>query len=287
MKQVEWELPLEIEYRVFNIIVRQEMRGIAFDKQKAEEHVKFLTNERSELYDEVRPHLEMEYVLPYANPMNKPFVMSGMPSSNLLKWYPDLEGVHVENEDCYVGGPFTRVKFEEPDIGSRKKLIKQLYRLGWKPVEFTEKGNPKVTEESLAPMKGIGAQLARWYVYQHRQSQIQGWLNNIRPDGRLTAGAFTNGTNTGRFRHKGVVNVPKAKPHVIFGEQMRSLFIAGDGYKMVGHDAEQLELRILAHFMNDPKFIEQILEGDIHSFNQELAGLPTRDDAKTFIYALL
>ena len=32
---------------------------------------------------------------------------------------------------------------------------------------------------------------------------------------------------------------------------------------------------------------EQYLRGDIHTANQEAAGLPTRDDAKTFIYAFL
>jgi len=37
--------------------------------------------------------------------------------------------------------------------------------------------------------------------------------------------------------------------------------------------------------MNDERFIEAILDGDIHLKNQHDAGLPTRDDAKTFIYA--
>jgi len=55
----------------------------------------------------------------------------------------------------------------------------------------------------------------------------------------------------------------------------------------VGHDASGLELRMLAHYMNDKEFTEQILHGDIHSYNQRLAGLPTRDSAKTFIYAFI
>jgi DNA polymerase I-like protein with 3'-5' exonuclease and polymerase domains len=39
--------------------------------------------------------------------------------------------------------------------------------------------------------------------------------------------------------------------------------------------------------MNDKEFTEQVLHGDIHSYNQRLAGLPTRDSAKTFIYAFI
>jgi len=39
--------------------------------------------------------------------------------------------------------------------------------------------------------------------------------------------------------------------------------------------------------MRDAKYTDLILNGDIHTHNQKLAGLPERDDAKTFIYALL
>ena len=35
------------------------------------------------------------------------------------------------------------------------------------------------------------------------------------------------------------------------------------------------------------EYAKVILEGDIHSVNQSAAGLPTRDNAKTFIYAFL
>jgi DNA polymerase I-like protein with 3'-5' exonuclease and polymerase domains len=44
---------------------------------------------------------------------------------------------------------------------------------------------------------------------------------------------------------------------------------------------------MLAHYMNDDKYTNEILNGDIHSANQKSAGLQTRDQAKTFIYAFL
>jgi DNA polymerase I-like protein with 3'-5' exonuclease and polymerase domains len=55
----------------------------------------------------------------------------------------------------------------------------------------------------------------------------------------------------------------------------------------VGVDASQLELRMLAHYMADEEYINEIINGDIHTVNQNLAGLKSRDQAKTFIYALI
>lgn len=52
---------------------------------------------------------------------------------------------------------------------------------------------------------------------------------------------------------------------------------------MVGHDASGLELRMLAHYLNVPKYIE-VVQGDPHTYHQELLNLDNRDKAKEFIY---
>tara|TARA_B110000259_G_C13911651_1_gene361125 strand:- start:193 stop:849 length:657 start_codon:yes stop_codon:yes gene_type:complete len=60
------------------------------------------------------------------------------------------------------------------------------------------------------------------------------------------------------------------------------------GWLLVGSDLSGLELRCLANVLEDGgEYAKQILESDIHTFNQEAAGLVTRDQAKTFIYALM
>ena len=69
------------------------------------------------------------------------------------------------------------------------------------------------------------------------------------------------------------------------GKECRELFIAREGYKLVGCDASGLELRCLAHYMNDSDYTNEILNGDIHTKNQQMAGLKTRAEAKRFIYA--
>jgi DNA polymerase I len=56
---------------------------------------------------------------------------------------------------------------------------------------------------------------------------------------------------------------------------------------LVGADAAGIQLRGLAHYMNDEFYIKTLLEGDIHEVNRIAAGISTRPKAKTFIYAWL
>ena len=58
-------------------------------------------------------------------------------------------------------------------------------------------------------------------------------------------------------------------------------------FRLVGVDASGLELRCLAHYMDSPEYTNIVLTGDVHTVNQRAAGLRTRDQAKTFIYAFL
>lgn len=74
------------------------------------------------------------------------------------------------------------------------------------------------------------------------------------------------------------------------GWECRSLFYVPKGWRLVGCDLSGIELRCLANvaFPYDGGFlVKLILEGDIHTENQNAAGLATRDQAKTFIYALI
>lgn len=287
---VDWTQSIALEHMVAQIITQQEINGVEFDLPKAQQYLIQLEELKTGIYNNIRPLLSKEVIRKYAGPINAPFLKSGGYNKNVLNWFSDI----VPD----IGGPFSRVEFEEPELGKRQKLIAQLLKLGWEPEHYTKpterfpNGQPKLTVDkvpvkSLEAITGVGGELALWYTYNHRQSQIQGWVDNPRLelDGRLTAGAIPCGTNTGRMRHNTVVNVPKAADQVVFGREMRSLFTVRDGYIMVGHDASGLELRMLAHYMNDPEYTEVLLNGDLHSYNQELAGLPTRDDAKTFIYA--
>jgi len=75
-----------------------------------------------------------------------------------------------------------------------------------------------------------------------------------------------------------------------WGYESRSLFGVPEGFMLTGADLAGIELRCLAHRMaayDGGAYGRILLEGDIHSENQRLAELDSRDTAKTFIYAFL
>lgn len=267
--KVNWALPIRIEHQVQRIINQQEINGWYFDTEKAEEYVLFLKKEQEKIYERVRPMLKPEVIHKRAD-VNRPFTKHGGLLSRLCSWYSDSLAVGD------VGGSLCLVEFQEPDIGKRGRLMRQLEFHGWKPLEFTDKGNPKLTEESMECLGGIGKDISKWYIYRHRCSQIEGWLRHVRPDHRITASANTCGTNTGRMRHSVVVNVPKAKKKVTFGKEMRSLFTVPKGKVLIGHDAAGLEARMMAHYLNDKELTALIIHPD-KDFHADAVGSTIED----------
>lgn len=179
--------------------------------------------------------------------------------------------------------------------GSRQhiyRVFKEKY--DWKPKQFTPSGEPKVDDTILNELEYPEAKLlAEYFLLDKRIGQLaegnQAWLKLVR-NGRIHGRVNTIGAVTGRCTHShpNVAQVPANR--VPYGERMRDLFVASKGMKMVGADASGLELRCLAHYMafwDKGEYAKVLLEDDIHSVNQKAAGLPTRDNAKTFIYAFL
>lgn len=277
---INWELPLKIEQDVQRIITQQEINGWYFDTDLATQRVQQLEDNKNEIYEEVRPLLKKQVINRWTE-VTKPFTRAGRVISRVAS--------HI-NPDV-VAGPLNIVDFEEPDLGKRTQLMVQLEHIGWKPLEYTDKGNPKLTEESLLFLEGdLGKKIAKWYIYAHRQSQIEGWIRRVREDHRITAGADTCGTNTGRMRHRTVVNVPKADPSVLFGKEMRELFtVPSDEFVLVGHDASGLEARMLGHYLNDGELIYEIIHGDFHTkvWDTIREFIATRNKAKAIEYALI
>jgi DNA polymerase I-like protein with 3'-5' exonuclease and polymerase domains len=75
---------------------------------------------------------------------------------------------------------------------------------------------------------------------------------------------------TSRVKHRGVVNVPKADPKVLLGNEMRDLFTVEKGNWYCGTDASALENRTLSSYTykyDGGDFARRQIEGDPHSFN--------------------
>ncbi len=178
--------------------------------------------------------------------------------------------------------------------GSRQQIGERLKELGWKPKEFTETGQPKVDETILANIKIPEAQvIAEYLMLQKRISQIESWMEAVGKDGRVHGKVITNGAVTGRMTHSSpnMAQIPNAGS--IYGPECRECWTVEDGNVLVGCDASGLELRMLAHYMKDEGYVRTVCEGsskdgtDVHTVNQRAAGLASRDNAKTFIYAFL
>jgi len=172
--------------------------------------------------------------------------------------------------------------------GSRQQIAKRLQALGWKPTQMTEKGSVIVDETTLSGVDLPEAKLvAEYLMLQKRHAQVKSWIDAVEDDGRVRGKVITNGAVTGRMTHHSpnMAQIPSSSSP--YGHECRSCWTVDDGYRLVGADASGLELRMLAHYMKDQDYVKEVCEGDIHTKNQNAAGLAERAQAKTFIYALL
>ena len=178
--------------------------------------------------------------------------------------------------------------------GSRKQIGEKLIELGWKPDKHTEAGQPIVDEGVLSKIDlPEAAPIVEYLMLQKRVAQIESWLEAVGKDGRVHGKVITNGAVTGRMTHSSpnMAQIPNSGS--VYGPECRECWTVEDGKVLVGIDASGLELRMLAHYMKDDKYVRTVCEGsskdgtDVHTINQRAAGLLTRDSAKTFIYAFL
>ena len=172
--------------------------------------------------------------------------------------------------------------------GSRKQIAMRLQQLGWKPQKHTEKGSVVVDETTLEDVDIPEATLiAEYLMIQKRVGLLDSWLKHAHPEtGRVHGGVISNGAVTGRMTHHSpnLGQVPSVnKP---YGKECRQLWTVDDGNVLVGTDLSGIELRCLAHYMQDNDWTEELLNGDIHQKNADAAGI-SRPQAKTLIYATL
>jgi len=178
--------------------------------------------------------------------------------------------------------------------GSRKQIAERLMGLGYELPTENDGVSYKVDESVLRGIDHpIAGDLLMYLLVQKRLGQLaegqQAWLK-LQKNGVIHGSVNTNGAVTGRCTHSNpnVAQVPSVRAE--FGSECRELFKARNGYKLVGCDASGLELRMLAHYMafyDRGEYAKIVTEGDVHTVNQKAAGLETRDQAKTMIYALL
>lgn len=226
--------------------------------------------------------------------------LAGKRDAILKQMQDTFEPEVIERVSEKTGKPL-KPKVIEFNPSSRKQIGDRLTRkYGWKPTEFTPNGQPKIDETTLKNLEYPEAKLlAEYFMLEKRIGQLaegdNAWLK-LERNGKLHGGYNTNGAVTGRATHQtpNLAQVPSVRSP--YGSECRSLFKVQPGFALVGCDLSGLELRCLAHFTHrwdGGSYGETVINGkqsegtDIHTVNQRAAGLPTRDAAKTFIYAFL
>jgi DNA polymerase I-like protein with 3'-5' exonuclease and polymerase domains len=184
----------------------------------------------------------------------------------------------------------TKTKEIPFNIGSRQQIADRLKKRGWKPTQYTDKGNVIINEAVLSKIKMPEAEMFnRYFLLQKRTGLLKSWISECQEDNRVRGKVMTLRTITGRMAHAvpNMAQVPSISSP--YGRECRSLWTVDDQskFRLVGVDASGLELRCLAHYMDSPEYTNIVLTGDVHTVNQRAAGLRTRDQAKTFIYAFL
>ena len=174
------------------------------------------------------------------------------------------------------------------NVGSRQQIARRLSTLGVVFEKVTEKGNPIVDEAVLDTIDLPEARsISEYLMLQKRYAQVHSWLQHVQDDGRVHGRVISNGAVTGRMTHQSPNMAQVPASHSPYGHECRSCWTVPKGKALVGFDASGLELRMLAHYMDDKEFTNVLLTEDIHTRNQLAAGLETRPQAKTFIYAFL
>lgn len=264
---------LDLEHQVAWLMAKQERNGFHFDVKKAAELLGTLVQRRGELERELKEYFGSWEVQ-----------------------LPDFVPARDNKTLGYKKGiPVKKVKTVEFNPSSRDHIADRLITLyGWKPADFTEGGKPMVDEVVLGKLSYPPCkQLTEYLLVQKRISQLneggQAWMK-CEKKGKIHGSINPNGAVTGRATHSypNISQVPSSGSP--YGPECRALFTVPDDWLLVGADASGLELRCLAHFMakwDGGKYAEILLGGDIHTENQKAAGLSTRNQAKTFIYAFL
>lgn len=212
----------------------------------------------------------------------KPFKKDGTYSATGANWfalvrrtYPDLED--VEN---WIGEIDVWHHDEEGNPNSSIQVKDWLYSFGWKPETFKYDRNKEtgdireIPQINLEHGAGICHSVSKLYdtnpdfrlleglgVLQHRIGLLSGFLRDVSEDGYLQA--QINGlTNTLRFKHKTIVNLPKVGK--AYGDIIRGVLIAPEGMELCGSDMASLEDRLKQHYIYpyDPDYVNEMNRSD-------------------------
>jgi hypothetical protein len=202
----------------------------------------------------------------------------GSLSSHGEKWQ---ELCKKHGVDIYFDGEIKELReYVEPNPGSTDQVKDWLFSLGWVPQTLKETKSSVTGEVKQVPQinlphgKGVCEsvlaladkepavlELDSLSVLNHRIPQLKTLLNNLDVHDQIEASA-AGLTNTLRFKHQGLVNLPK--PEKPFGGIRSCLTVKKSSTILCGCDMASLEDRIKQHFIwdYDPEYVKSMMQED-------------------------
>lgn len=197
-------------------------------------------------------------------------VLLGMESKG-VRVDPDiLKGQAVE-----VGTMIARLEQECYEIAGREFNLNSTQQLA--KILFDERGvsvgkDRSTRQDVLEDLAAAGEPLAAKIIEYRQASKLKSTYLDALPlliddrDGRVHTSYNTTIANTGRISSN-TPNLQNIPIRTDLGRRVREAFIAAPGCTFVAADYSQIELRVLAHFSEDPGFLKAFQEGlDIHAF---------------------
>jgi DNA polymerase I len=287
---------LKLEQRFQGVVNNLHDNGFSFDSERATNLLSKIVNQLGELDNEIK-----KVFLPKSKLIRE--VHPKLTKHGTLN-RADFRWVRDGDLSDYNGGPFSRILWAPFNPSSHKQLVAVLNEAGWKPYDKTASGlSWKVNENNLNTLPKTAPSpartLARRILLESRRRTLTEWLGLVREDKRIHGKFYGIGAWTHRMAHQepNTANIPTLEK--LYGREMRSLWRAPGASApervLVGVDAEGIQLRIFAHYIDDKEFTDALVRGkktdktDPHSLNQRILGsaCASRQIAKRFIYALL
>ena len=244
-----------------------------------------------------------EHLLKEAEEVEYPFI-------NLLVCM-ERHGIAIDIErfeslKSEISGRLAKLTLEIYDLAGREFNINSPKQLG--EILFVtlalpggkknRSGGYSTNEKVLDSLKGEHPIIEKILQYRELHKLMSTYIEPLLklgkgdPQHRIYTSFIQTGTATGRLSSKNpnLQNIPVKTEE---GRRIREGFVAAEGYRLVGIDYSQIELRFLAHFSKDPVLTEAFRSGkDIHMetavklFGKEEAA-SKRNIAKTVNFGLL
>lgn len=176
------------------------------------------------------------------------------------------------------------------NIKSTQQLSKVLFekmKLPTKGLKKTPKGVISTKESELLKLQEEHPIIDKILEFRELAKMTSTYIDNLIPEiekdknSRLHYKILQIGTSTGRMSAKNpnIQNIPTSGD---YGREIRKVFIAERGFKLVSFDYSQIELRIAAIISQDKKLLKTFKDGeDIHSaVSQEIFGNTSQESRR-------